>query len=48
MICAVIPTYNNAGTLADVISRTARYISDIIVVVDGSTDHTLEVLQSVV
>lgn len=47
MICAVIPTYNNAGTLADVISRTARYISDIIVVVDGSTDHTLEVLQSV-
>lgn len=46
MICAIIPTYNNATTLADVIRRTARYISDIIVVVDGSTDNTRSVLQS--
>lgn len=46
MICAIIPTYNNAGTLADVIERTARYIKDIIVVVDGSTDNTCNVLQA--
>lgn len=46
MICAIIPTYNNAGTLADVIHRTAQYISDIIVVVDGSTDQTMQVLES--
>jgi len=46
MICAIIPTYNNAGTLADVIERTARYIKDIIVVVDGSTDNTRDLLQS--
>ena len=46
MICAIIPTYNNAGTLSDVILRTARYISDIIVVVDGSTDNTMQVLNA--
>lgn len=46
MICAIIPTYNNAGTLPDVILRTKQYISDIIVVVDGSTDNTLQVLDS--
>ena len=47
MICAIIPTYNNAGTLADVIERTAHYIRDIIVVVDGSTDNTRDVLQAI-
>ena len=46
MICAIIPTYNNAGTLADVIRRTSLYIRDIIVVVDGSTDATRDVLKS--
>lgn len=47
MICAVIPTYNNASTLAGVVQRTALYISDIIVVVDGSTDNTREVLATI-
>lgn len=46
MICAIIPTYNNARTLSDVIARTQRYIRDIIVVVDGSTDDTMEVLSA--
>lgn len=46
MICAIIPTYNNASTLANVIERTYPHIHDIIVVVDGSTDNTREVLQS--
>lgn len=45
-ICALIPTYNNASTLADVIRRTARFLPDIIVVADGCTDATLQVLDS--
>ena len=47
MICAIIPTYNNASTLGDIILRTARYIRDIIVVVDGATDTTHDVLRAI-
>ena len=43
-ICAVIPTFNNAGTIADVVTRVAAQMDDIIVVVDGSTDATRDVL----
>lgn len=43
-ICALIPTYNNANTIIDVIRRTYKYLNDIIVVVDGCTDNTLELL----
>ena len=39
-LCAVVPTYNNAGTLEDVLMRTYRVLPDIIVVNDGSTDDT--------
>ena len=44
--CAVIPTYNNAGTLLDVVVRTHRQLPDIIVVNDGSTDATAACLAS--
>ena len=44
---AVIPTYNNAGTVASVISETNKYLPDIIVVNDGSTDNTKNILQSI-
>ena len=44
MICAIITTYHNAGKLADVISHTARYIHDIIVV-DDNSDEKFEVLR---
>jgi glycosyltransferase involved in cell wall biosynthesis len=47
-ICAVIPTYNNAGTIAPVISGTNKYLPDIIVVNDGSTDETKNILQSII
>lgn len=39
--CVVIPTYNNATTITQIVSRTLRYTSDIIVVNDGSTDQTI-------
>lgn len=43
--CIVVPTYNNAGTLAGVISRILPYSCDIIVINDGSTDSTAEILK---
>lgn len=39
-VCVIIPTYNNAATLAGVISDVAAYTNRIIVVNDGSTDNT--------
>lgn len=46
--CVVlIPTYNNAGTLAQVISDVKEYASDVIVVNDGSTDNTAEILTAI-
>jgi 1-acyl-sn-glycerol-3-phosphate acyltransferase len=44
-ICIVIPTYNNVGTISDVIHRTLLQCGDIIVVNDGSTDGTGELLR---
>ncbi len=40
----VIPTYNNAGTVAQVISDVAAYSDNILVVNDGSTDDTARIL----
>ena len=44
-ICVVIPTYNNVGTIGDVVNRTLLQCKDVIVVNDGSTDGTAEVLR---
>lgn len=46
-VCVLIPTYNNQQTLAHVISDVAAYTSDIIVVNDGSTDNTLQILKGI-
>lgn len=46
--CAVIiPTYNNAGTIATVVADVKEYASDVIVVNDGSTDNTAEILAAI-
>lgn len=43
-VCVLIPTYNNAGTLGQVIDGVAQYTRHIIVVNDGSTDGTPGIL----
>ncbi len=43
----MIPTYNNAGTIADVVRRTLARCLDVIVVADGCTDGTLGILQGI-
>ncbi|MBO4577118.1 MAG: glycosyltransferase, partial [Paludibacteraceae bacterium] len=45
-ICALIPTYNNAGTIVDVVRRVHKHLRNIIVVVDGSTDATIDLLNA--
>ena len=46
--CVVlIPTYNNAGTIAQVVADVKLYAPDIIVVNDGSTDNTSTILKSI-
>ena len=43
-ICVLIPTYDNAKTLADVLERVLEYTSHVWVVNDGSTDDTAVIL----
>ncbi|MBS1598047.1 MAG: DUF2062 domain-containing protein [Bacteroidetes bacterium] len=44
--CVIIPTFNNAGTLKQVIADVSAYTTNIIVVNDGSTDGTKNILQT--
>ena len=46
-ICVVIPTYNNDGTIAAVVTDTLKECSDVIVVNDGSTDKTSYILHTI-
>jgi len=42
-ICVLIPTYNNAATLEKVIRGVLKHTGHVIVINDGSTDHTREI-----
>ena len=44
-ICVVVPTYNNAGTIQGVLEEVLRYVGDVVVVNDGSTDSTARILE---
>ncbi len=44
-ICVIVPTYNNAGTIEDVVRRAFVFCKDVFVVVDGSTDDTVDRLK---
>jgi len=44
--CVIIPTYNNSRTLKQVIDGVSRYTEDIVIVNDGSTDNTANILDS--
>jgi glycosyltransferase involved in cell wall biosynthesis len=44
-VCVVVPTYNNAGTIVAVLKHVLACTNQVIVVNDGSTDHTLALLQ---
>ena len=46
-LCAIIPTYNNAGTIRQVIENVARHCRHIIVVNDGCTDNTSQILDQI-
>ncbi len=46
-ICVVIPTYNNGNTIGDVVRQCKEECDDIIVVDDGCTDCTGDVLRGI-
>jgi len=45
-VCVIVPTYNNCKTLRRVLDSVLAYTSDIIIVNDGSTDDTDEILKN--
>jgi len=42
-ILAAIPCYNTASSIGDVVTRTLKYVNDVIVIDDGSSDKTAEI-----
>jgi glycosyltransferase involved in cell wall biosynthesis len=44
--CVLVPTYNNEKSLASVLQDLLLYTNNIVVVNDGSTDNTKEILSN--
>lgn len=45
-VCVLIPTYNNRKTLARVIDEVLLQVDDVIVINDGATDGTADILKN--
>ncbi|QKJ63300.1 DUF2062 domain-containing protein [Flavobacterium sp. M31R6] len=45
-VCVIVPTYNNHKTLKRVLDSVLQYTSNVIVVNDGSTDSTTQILET--
>lgn len=45
-VCVVIPTYNNSGTISQVIASALSFIRDVIVVSDGADDATKDAIKA--
>lgn len=45
--CVIIPTYNNHQTIEKVINDVLEYTNQVVVVNDGSTDNTSEILNDI-
>lgn len=45
-ICVLVPTYDNAGTIVDVVRRSLEQCDDVIVVCDGCTDGSVSLLEN--
>lgn len=46
-VIAIIPAYNEADTIADIITETKKYVDEVVVVDDASSDHTYEIAKGV-
>lgn len=46
-VCVIIPTYNNCSTIRRIVDEVLVYCDDVIVVNDGSTDGTKEILEPI-
>lgn len=44
-LCVVLPVYNEAKAIKDLIAEIKKYVSDIVVIDDGSTDDTLKIVR---
>jgi glycosyltransferase involved in cell wall biosynthesis len=44
-LCAIIPTYNNPATVAEVVARVRDHIADVVVVDDGSAEPARRVIE---
>ena len=42
-ICLLLPAYNESKTIGQIIQETSEFISEIVVIDDGSSDETAEI-----
>ena len=45
-LIAIIPAFNEESTIGDVIKATSRFVDEILVISDGSTDHTADIAKT--